>query len=153
MKFALDTEFIDTPIASELISMALVSYDGRELYMEFEFTKANLTPWLRENVVPHLIGGQISFSEAEQLVMNFVGGSRFEPPEFWGYFAAYDWYWFCRLFGGMMFMPDFYPHFCHDFVHVGRPPKFGREHFALDDARNLMAAIRHADIRSTQGKA
>jgi hypothetical protein len=148
MKFALDTEFVDTPQYSECISLALVAEDGRDLYVEFDCPKAAITPWLQQHVVPMLSGETVSFRTAASMIRNFVGGSRFEQPEFWAYYAAYDWYWFCRVFGGFMELPDFYPHLVRDFAYIqqGVPNISGPEHFALNDARSLMHAMRKRGI-------
>lgn len=37
-----------------------------------------------------------------------------EKPEFWAYFADYDWVVFCQLFGTMMNLPNGFPFFCMD---------------------------------------
>jgi hypothetical protein len=150
MKYALDTEFIDTPTASELISLALVAEDGRELYVEFPYTEAEITPWLRQNVVPMLGAEKVSFKTAAQMIREFVAGSKYNRPEFWAYYAAHDWYWFGRVFGGMMEMPEHYPHLCRDFAYLqqGIPNVSGREHHALNDARSLMAAMRKRGVAS-----
>jgi hypothetical protein len=147
MKFALDTEFIDTPLASELISLALVAEDGRELYMEFPYTQIAITPWLAKNVVPLLIhdsDAKLSFAQGAQSIREFVGGSKFDVPEFWAYYAAYDWYWFCRVFGGFMELPRHYPHLIRDLAHFQQdlPNISGPEHFALNDARSVMHAMK-----------
>src|SRR5581483_629380 len=153
-KFALDTEFIDTPNCSALISLALVAEDGRDYYAEFDYPKQHVTLWLKQNVVPqlHNDGHHVSFKIAAEMIRKFVGGSKCAPPEFWAYYAAYDWYWICRVFGGMMEMPEFYPHLCRDFAYVqqGIPNLFGPEHHALNDAKSLMAAMkkRDADIKA-----
>lgn len=35
-------------------------------------------------------------------------------PEFYGYYADYDWVLFCSLYGTMMDLPEGYPMFCND---------------------------------------
>jgi hypothetical protein len=144
VKFALDTEFIDTPTASECISLALVAADERELYVEFPYPESEITPWLAQHVVPMLGSDKVSFKQAAQQIREFVGGSKFDVPEFWAYYAAYDWYWFCRVFGGFMQLPQHYPHLVRDFAYVqqGVPNVSGPEHFALNDAKSLMAAMK-----------
>jgi hypothetical protein len=148
LKFALDTEFIDTPAASQCISLALVAADGRELYVEFEYPEAEITPWLRQNVVPMLGNDKVSFKQAAARIGRFVGGSKVDAPEFWAYYAAYDWYWFCRVFGGFMELPDHYPHLVRDFAYIqqGVPRVAGPEHFALNDARSLMVAMKKRGV-------
>jgi hypothetical protein len=132
VKFAPDTEFIDTPLASELITLALVAADGRELGTE-----------------------KVSFKQAARMIREFVGGSRFDPPEFWAFYAAYDWYWFSRVFGGFMEFPHFYPKLCRDLAYLQQDlPNIARpEHFALNDARSLMHAMRLRGLASEPNSA
>lgn len=57
MNYFLDTEFFEDghkkPI--ELISIGLVSEEGREFYAEnMDVKRGSLSPWLKQNVVPHL---------------------------------------------------------------------------------------------------
>lgn len=144
MKYALDTEFIDTPTCSALISLALVAEDERSLYLEFDYPEAEISVWLRRHVVPLLIGEHVTFHQAAQKIREFVGGGKFDRPEFWAYYAAHDWYWFCRVFGGIMELPEHYPHLCKDFAYLqqGVPNLYGPAHNALNDARSLMAAMK-----------
>lgn len=149
MKFALDTEFIDTPEASELISLALVAEDGREYYTEFPYTKAHITPWLAKHVVPSLGKSPLTtFAFARSEIIDFVGGSRFDPPEFWAYYATYDWYWLSRVMGGFMEFPSFWPMRPKEFADIqqGVPTLCRvpgeREHNALTDAYSLMYAMK-----------
>ena len=43
-------------------------------------------------------------------IMEFAG----EKPEFWGYYASYDWVVLCWLYGTMMWLPDGRPMYCRD---------------------------------------
>lgn len=68
---------------------------------------------------------------------NFAG----EKPEFWAYFADYDWVVLCQLFGRMVDLPGQWPMFCMDvqqlIVQTGIkkiPGHYGAPHNALDDA-------------------
>lgn len=143
MRYAIDTEFIDTPTCSALISLALVSWDGRELYLEFDYPEPEITPWLRNNVIPHLSAERTGMPLASQMIREFVGGHKFDKPEFWAYFASHDWYWFCRVFGGMTEVPEFYPMIVRDFQRVGPVPTiYGPEHHALADAKSLMSQMK-----------
>lgn len=63
-------------------------------------------------------------------------------PEFWAYYADYDWVVFCQLFGTMMDLPSGFPMYCRDIKQecdrLGNPklPKQGEnEHNALADAQ------------------
>lgn len=56
MRYWYDTEFIEDGKTIDLISIAVVAQDGRELSMqstEFDPSKASL--WVKENVFPHLV--------------------------------------------------------------------------------------------------
>lgn len=142
MKYALDTEFIDVPECSALISLGLVSETGRSLYFEFDFPREHLTPWLNENVIPHLSGKTTTNAKAVAEIIEYMRTDR--RPEVWCYFGAYDWYHFSRLFGGMLLMPDHWPHRYREFADKSVIPEQCVEkpaHHALKDARSLMNAI------------
>lgn len=78
------------------------------------------------------------------------------PPEFYGYYSAYDWVLFCSLFGKMIDLPKGFPMYCKDLKHILEEenkfynglyrtesnlkdhknfPKQTNEHNALEDAR------------------
>lgn len=154
MKYFLDTEFIEDGKTIDLLSLAIVADDGREFYgvnAEADHSKAN--DWVRENVLPHLydttglpgVPGTFSRSVMRDLTLDFV---RNDPkPEFWGYYADYDWVAFCQLFGTMMNLPKAFPRYCRDIKQwcdqLGNPtlpPQRGIEHHALLDARWNKAA-------------
>lgn len=141
MKYVIDTEFIDTPAYSELISLAILREDGTGLYYEFEHPSGALTPWLLQNVVPHLSGTHTQKIVAAQQIQAFIGG---DLPEFWCYYGAYDWYWFCRLFGGFMEMPKHWPMRYQEFLDIqnGVPDVSGAAHNAMNDCRSILAAMR-----------
>lgn len=139
MKFWFDTEFIEDGHTIDLISIGVVSEDGREYYAESgECALGLASPWVRENVIPHLTMEWKSRSEIKQDLLVFFG----ESPEIWAYFASYDWIALCQLFGTMMQLPDGWPMFPMDLqmlrALVGMPdliPHTGTAHNALDDAR------------------
>ena len=63
-------------------------------------------------------------------------------PEFWGYFADYDWVAFCQIFGTMMDLPKGWPMYCRDIKQLADslgnpelPTQSSTEHNALNDAR------------------
>lgn len=39
---------------------------------------------------------------------------KITPPEFYAYYADYDWVLFCSLFGRMINLPEFFPKYCKD---------------------------------------
>lgn len=117
MRYYLDTEFDETEDRLVLLSLALRAADGRELYLvSSDFSTATCNPWVQANVLPHLhdvpanyIGPKDTFAEKIELFLCHDGS-----PEFWGYYSAYDWFLLCRLWGGMLRMPNRFPKVCYD---------------------------------------
>jgi hypothetical protein len=152
-RYFLDTEFIEAPYYLEPISVALVCDDGREFYAvntECDHSKAD--PWVVQNVLAKLPARHdphwMNKREIAVALRNFVhvtAGAR--VPEFWAYFASYDWVLFCWLLGGRMIdMPDGWPMFCMDLkqsmaerglTKADLPPDPENAHDALADARWL----------------
>lgn len=58
----------------------------------------------------------INFKGAEQEFHSRTKkyGWETEPPEFYAYYADYDWVLFCSLFGTMMDLPKGFPQYCRD---------------------------------------
>lgn len=120
----MDSEFYERgphqPIL--LISLGIVTEDGRELYIENADVDLNhVSPWLKQNVVPHLLrtksfehpeGKILPHDQIGQAVLKFVGNDT--KPHFWGYFADYDWVLFSQLYGAMVDLPETFPMFCRD---------------------------------------
>lgn len=80
--------------------------------------------------------------EIREQVKEFCDIEKYGEPEFWGYYADYDWVVFCQLFGKMIDLPKGYPFYCNDIkqlcVLLGNPdlPQLGKgEHSAINDAR------------------
>lgn len=167
MRYFLDTEFIEDGKTIELISIAIVAEDGRELYLcnkDCDFSRAS--DWVWENVLnpigvtkldsgaPYTTDPDLWVPEFVILdrVLKFCGGhlaesGRFElkpgspKPEFWAYYADYDWVVFCQLFGRMIDLPLGFPMYCKDLkqeldrLGVSQLPAQENEHNALADAR------------------
>lgn len=141
MKFWIDTEFYEDGKIIELISIGVVAEDERLYYAETLSSKylAGRNYFLEQNVKPQLgkTSGVRTNREIAQDLIKFCG----ESPEFWGYYADYDWVVICQLFGTMMALPKSWPMFCMDVkqwaVMLGNPelPKQkSGEHHALSDA-------------------
>lgn len=155
MRYWLDTEFIEDGKTIELLSIGVVAEDGRELYLEdgqVDLTRAS--DWVRVNVVPHLhfptcdrgypatSCATSSRTAIKMALLDFCDPQRYGRPEFWGYYADYDWVVLCQLFGTMMDLPKGWPMYCRDVKQwtdaLGNPtlPVQGKgEHYALADAR------------------
>lgn len=145
MNYFIDTEFVERgsghPV--QLISIGIVDEKGREYYAECdEFNPVFATPWLKKNVVPHLVGPRKTRQQIREDILNFAAPNL--KPWFWGYFADYDWVVFCQIFGAMVDLPEGYPYYCRDlkqwadFLGIPRdayPPTEKVEHHALNDAR------------------
>lgn len=164
MKYFLDTEFIEDGNTIDLISIALVCEDGRELYcesLEADLSKAD--DWVKKNVLPSLFsqmadksagnawsrdggrGGLLRRNEIKDEILRFIGDDS--NPQFFAYFADYDWVVFCWLFGRMIDLPESFPMYCMDLKQMMKergltyewkqlncPQKDGH-HNALEDAR------------------
>lgn len=146
MKYWIDSEFHEEQDSLELISIGIVAEDGREYYAESsDYNRARAHPWLQENVIPQLL--PYSKTKPRSLiaseVLQFCDPERYGKPEFWGYYADYDWVVFCWLFGAMVDLPDGFPMYCRDIKQwadmLGNPelPKQkSAEHDALADAQH-----------------
>lgn len=163
MKYFLDTEFMEHPFTIQLISIGIVAEDGREFYAEsnqFDPEFANL--FVKQHVFPQLkydpydynsrSGSAIwenkdndgdiemigAIPDIKEWVLKFIGS---DTPEFWGYFADYDWVAFCWIFGPMTALPKDWPMYCRDLKQLAddvKKPRFKEpkgEHNALADAR------------------
>lgn len=151
-RWFLDTEFNEDGKTIELISIALVSEDGREYYaVSSDFEPLLCNDWVKANVLPQLAGlpttpREVIAKEIRELLL--ADGDK---PEIWAYFADYDWVALCQLYGPMVALPDRFPRFCMDLKQlmvseylkkVDLPAQSGAEHDALEDARWVRAAHR-----------
>lgn len=149
MRYYFDTEFAEDGRIIDLISIGVVAEDGREFYaVSTEFDADRCNPWVRENVLPLLPPADdpawMTRAEMRESLLAFIGTDK---PEFWAYYADYDWVALCQLFGTMMDLPNGWPMYCRDIKQVcdalGNPalPEQGKgEHNALADARwNVVA--------------
>lgn len=135
-----DTEFIEDGKTIDLISIGMVRSDGATYYAETDqWIPGKASQWVKDNVLVHLKGGDCIKPRdvIAREIVEFVG----EKPEFWAYYADYDWVALCQLYGTMMQLPDGWPMFCRDIkqrcVDLGNPKlpeQTGAEHHALVDA-------------------
>lgn len=138
MKIWFDTEFIEDGTTIDLLSIGLIRADGRTYYAESrDADKSRACDWVKENVFPHLGGSLKSRATIAREILEFVGPN----PEFWAYFASYDWVALCQLYGRMVDLPKGWPMFCRDLQQLRvekniqeLPPNEGNAHNALDDA-------------------
>lgn len=182
MRYWFDTEFIERgpehPI--ELLSIGIVAEDGREFYaqnLDTHFDGAS--DWVTENVIAHLTnmeywhtreGDPVGWFTRESLaagIRTFCDPKPYGKPEFWAYYADYDWVVFCQLFGTMMELPKGWPMYCRDIKQEAdrlegwirsfnampeyklRLPEQGKgEHHALADARWNRVAFEYLESLS-----
>lgn len=154
MKYFIDTEFLEDGRTIDLISIGIAAEDGRIYYAEFaDFDWSRATPWLMQNVHPHLSSTQGDSSctftrhKIKNDILKFVWESN---PEFWAWYADYDWVALCQLYGRMIDLPKGWPMFCRDLrqyiddIHATElPPQTGTQHNALADAIWVRDAYKH----------
>lgn len=151
MRHWFDTEFIEDGKTIDLISIGIVAEDGRTLYLESsECNLDRASPWVKENVIPHLTANVWCRAQIATDVRNFCDPERYGKPEFWAYYADYDWVALCQLFGTMMDLPKGWPMLAYDFrqwldmngKQEIRQPERSDSHHALADALWLASAFR-----------
>lgn len=152
-KIFFDTEFTGLHKDTTLISIGLVSEDGKTFYAELnDYDKAQIKDsWLQKNVVPHLL----FYKEKEVLQKGPVTGvdkytiksntkqvkndltqwlKQFGQVEIWSDCLSYDWVLFNHIFGDAMSIPKnvYYIPFdiCTLFKLKGIDPDITREDFA-----------------------
>jgi hypothetical protein len=170
MKYFIDTEFREQPCTIDLISIGIVAEDGSEYYAlnkECNLKKVWKDDWLRTNVLLPIYIDKVhgdmrnyatfSYSTVKGIfkgfgktkaelafeIQNFVS----DKPEFYGYYADYDWVVFCWIFGRMIDLPNGFPMYCKDLKQImdengldeawkeANCPENAHQHNALWDAR------------------
>jgi len=157
MKIYFDTEFLENGRTIDLISIGIVKENGALYYAETEGAReiAESDPWLTENVLPTLYGGESVKGRGRiaRDIIEFVG----PDPEFWAYYADYDWVVLCQLYGKMIDLPEGWPMFCRDLKQViaergldVKQPDSRLAHNALADAEWVATThARISQVRST----
>lgn len=173
--YCYDTEFLEDGKTIELISIGIVSEDGRAYYAvnsDMDWARILDHRWLQENVLPHLPcagekrGGFVhrvldrtdSAVKPKWVIANEVRDFLLadETPELWAYYAAYDHVALAQLWGPMINLPDGIPMYTHDLkqemdrvgIDSGEIPPPAAEHNALSDARwnwSMLSEIRHRE--------
>ena len=154
MKIWFDTEFIEDGKTIDLLSIGMIREDGQTYYAEpLECDTSKASDWVRENVLPHMRRWKMPLEMActprAQIASDIVAFAG-ESPEFWAYYADYDWVALCQLFGTMMQLPKGWPMYCRDLKQscdvLGNPklpPQTTAEHNALNDAEWTRQAWQH----------
>ena len=153
MKIWFDTEFYEfQPImphpggtykvpganAIQLISIGAVREDGETFYAEnseFDWKRVPHTHWLHANVRPRLTGEEFDVNFIKWEFLKFAGVN----PEFWAWYADYDWVVLCGLYGRMVDLPAGWPMYCKDLKQLTGnyplPLQSAGNHNALEDAK------------------
>ena len=129
-RWFLDTEFIDTGEIIDLISIGIVSEDGLRTYSACldDDWENNMPEWQLQHVLPHLppSGERKTRHQVASEIVRLVGADQ---PEFWAYYASYDWVALCQLMTGrgrMVDLPKQWPKFVCDLkmlMHLLHVPK------------------------------
>jgi hypothetical protein len=117
MNIFFDLEFTGLHQGTTLISLGMVSEDGRKFYAEAtDYDRSQVSPWIEENVIKNLRysasdpGAHLAADEEGYLFIPLKGTrkyiadalrtwlSGFDSVEFWGDVLPYDWVVFCELF-------------------------------------------------------
>lgn len=169
MRYFIDFEFVEDGRVIDPVSIGVACEDGRRYYAVFTdcpWVKFFDNPWLVENVFPHLpfnvvdptkplTWGNADPDYRTKLwkpsyliradLLKFTEQDKYGKPEFWGYYADYDWVALCQLYGRMIDLPRDWPMYCRDIKQLadmlGNPelPKSAvEEHHALADAEEAL---------------
>jgi hypothetical protein len=161
MRYFVDTEFVERSFREpiELVSIAIVVEDGRELYLvNADFDPARASPWVAEHVLPRLPPRTDPRWRPRLAIRAAVRAltSADSAPEFWAYCAGYDWVLLCQLFNTMSERPEGWPKYCRDVrqeadrlgINLRDVLASENEHDALADARWCYAAWAYLTSRS-----
>lgn len=151
MRIFIDTEFYENGETIKLISIGAVREDGETYYAETKGARELCfrSEWLVKNVLPCLAltdNVRRERTEIARELLAFAG----DQPEFWAYYADYDWVTVCQLYGRMIDLPSGWPMYCRDFKQWldenGKPRlnemPYGAEHNALADASWLASEFK-----------
>lgn len=147
MRFFYDTEFIEDGHTIDLVSIGIVSEDGREYYAvstDADHSKAN--KWVRENVLNQLPNPSDAAWKSNATIREEVFEFLTQDagfPELWAWVGAYDHVVLAQLWGDMSGLPRELPRYTRELRQywemAGRPklPELPEgNHDAIVDARH-----------------
>lgn len=129
MRYWFDTEFVEDGRTIDLISIGMVAEDGRQYYAQRRDCRFDLAgDWVKQNVLPHLTDFDTTYwgpvvgttepwrfgNEIAKDLLDFCDPEKYGKPEFWAYYADYDWVALCQIFGTMIQLPQGWPMYCRD---------------------------------------
>ena len=138
-RYFIDTEFIDDSKTIDLISIGIVSSDGREYYAQSRnFDEDAASHWVLHNVIyklPDCKAGDMDdhrffslekgcsepgcpwriYEQIKQEVLAFMDAEKYGTPELWGWCCAFDYVILSQLFGIMAVdWPQGWTHYIKD---------------------------------------
>lgn len=147
MRIFFDTEFTGLHQHTTLISIGLISEDGRMFYAELlDYDKGQVDNWIQENVIAHLTREYSGTTETiKQKLETWLSG--FDTVEMWSDCLSYDWVLFCQLWGHAFNIPKnvYYIPFdiCTLLKVKGIDPDINREKFAFGECLQEMKDQKH----------
>ena len=122
MKLFFDTEFTGLHQKTTLISLGIVSENGKTFYAEFtDYDKSQIDEWLQKNVLDNLLynhlddlgiahgddSGNIQIKANTLSIKEHLQKwlSQFDSVQMWSDCLAYDWVLFCQIFGHAFNIP------------------------------------------------
>lgn len=165
MQVFFDTEFTGLRQTTTLVSVGLVSLDGRTFYAEFnDYDVSQVDDWLRAHVMPYLQFSDIDMitppldlrhykmkaNRRRVTAMLTEWFAQFESVELWADSPAYDWVLLGELFGGGLQIPKNIVGYALDVATLlkvaGIDPMIDRQEFAGLPAMNLHNALDDAKL-------
>jgi hypothetical protein len=138
----LDTEFYCGGDILELISIAIVSDTGDEFYAENkDFNPSGFSEnmaFIKKYVMPKLMPPEKRLAPQDIRQNLHLWLRQFNEYRIWAYYGAYDWVVFCKIFGGLLKVPNNCPmRFWElDDIVTSRPAQDPEtKHHALADAK------------------
>lgn len=153
LRYFFDTEFMEDGKTIELVSIGIACDDGREYFAcssDADLSRAN--DWVKANVLPKLpAAGDAAWKTRDDIRRDILRFVFQKPrPQFWAWFADYDWVVLCQLFGRMVDLPEHFPMYCMDVKQLAtmlghtKPSLLNHsEHDALEDARWCRSCFHH----------
>ena len=158
MKLFFDTEFTGLHKDTTLISIGIISEDGKTFYAELnDYNKSQVDEWIQSNVIDNLYLkpvdiGQIDMIDEEYTCFNVVGNkeyikqvlwyclTQFNDIEIWSDCLAYDWVLFNDIFGHAFNIPDNVCYITFDICNLfeikGIDPDINREEFINNSVKS-----------------
>jgi DNA polymerase III epsilon subunit-like protein len=132
----LDTEFSSVdPYKGEILSIALIKFNGEELYLELEY-EGPVDPWVKKHITPTLKEKKVSRKEAIKRITEFVGEKK---PFVISYINQYDVIYSYKLFGNIKTTPFFWLPI--DFASILFGMGINPESYQLKDKDNFFKEI------------